>query len=144
MTDRSLPTEVERQRFAEGIADYMLTHKDYESLTKREVVIAAIRVLTGDIGAAQSFLNVIGVDYDLFSEDPEVTAADDHYCGDMDALLDQLLAERTLANKLAHALAITSRDINAPLVVEALDAYEASRPQPEHYGDSEVRSEQDT
>ena len=59
-----------RAEFAEGIADYVQTHKDYERLSKWEAIIAAVRVLTDDLGAAQSFLYAVGVhDLDLYTYD---------------------------------------------------------------------------
>jgi hypothetical protein len=58
--------EALKAQIAEGIADYVEQHQRYESLSKREVVIAAVRVLTDDIGAAQSFVRAIGLDIDLY------------------------------------------------------------------------------
>lgn len=62
MADRS----DERAALAEGIADYVETHAMYDEMTKREAVVAAVRVLTDDIGAAQNYLTAIGVQVDLF------------------------------------------------------------------------------
>jgi hypothetical protein len=58
-----------KQAFAERMADYVETHKNYSELTKREAVVTAFRVLTEDIGAAQTFCDVIGLKIDLYDED---------------------------------------------------------------------------
>lgn len=50
-----------RQVFAVGIADYVETHNRYEALTKREAVIAAVRVLTDDPTAAREFIRIVGL-----------------------------------------------------------------------------------
>ena len=52
--------------FAERIADYVATHDRYEEMTKREVVLETVRLLTSDISAAQGLLDVIGVRHDLY------------------------------------------------------------------------------
>lgn len=56
-----------QMEFAVSMADYMMSHVRYEELTKREAVIEAMSVLMGDIGAAQAFLNAIGLDVDLYT-----------------------------------------------------------------------------
>jgi hypothetical protein len=61
--------EGRKAELARGIADYVETHNLYESLTKREAIIAAVRVLTDDIGAAQEFVTAIGLDVDLYTTD---------------------------------------------------------------------------
>ncbi len=58
-----------KQAFAERMADYVETHKRYSEFTKREAVVTAFRVLTEDIGAAQTFCDVIGLKIDLYDED---------------------------------------------------------------------------
>lgn len=58
-----------KQAFAERMANYVETHKNYSAFTKREAVVVAFRVLTEDIGAAQDFCNVIGLKIDLYDED---------------------------------------------------------------------------
>ena len=55
-----------RQKLAEAIADYVETHARYADLSKREVVVEAVRVLTDDIGAAQQFVYAIGLEVDLY------------------------------------------------------------------------------
>lgn len=62
----SMTESDERAALAEGIADYVETHAMYDEMTKREAVVAAVRVLTDDIGAAQNYLTAIGVQVDLF------------------------------------------------------------------------------
>jgi hypothetical protein len=55
-----------------SVADYVETHSDYASLSKREVAVETVRVLLDDIGAAQEFLNAIGVNVDLYElENPK-------------------------------------------------------------------------
>lgn len=58
-----------REKFAEFIADYVETNIRYESLTKREVVVATVFVLLNDIGAAQKYLDTIGLKIDLYEYD---------------------------------------------------------------------------
>lgn len=56
-------------KFVETFANYVETHKRYDELTKREVVIEAIRLLFNDIGAAHDFFNAFGFygfDIDLY------------------------------------------------------------------------------
>lgn len=60
--------------FAEGIADYVQTHKDYDVMGKREAAIAAVEVLLGDLGAAQSYMDTLGIDIDLYNYDFAKTA----------------------------------------------------------------------
>lgn len=60
-------SSIDKQALAENIADYVETHSQYQLLSKREVAIATVRVLTDDIGAAQDFLKAIDVDVDLYS-----------------------------------------------------------------------------
>lgn len=66
-----------KEMFAESMADYIETHQDYDSLSKRDVVVEVIRLLVDDIGAAQQFLFVIGVNVDLYNQPvkPADTAA---------------------------------------------------------------------
>lgn len=49
------------------LADYVATHPNYESWTKREAVEAAVDVILGDIGAAQEVLESWGVPWDLYA-----------------------------------------------------------------------------
>jgi hypothetical protein len=58
--------EAQVKKFAEGIADYVATNDRYEELDKRQAVIEAVMILGEDIGAAQDFLRIIGVDIDLY------------------------------------------------------------------------------
>lgn len=60
-------TDELKEAFAQSIADYLKTyHPSFDWCTPEEAAMAAVRVLTDDIGAAQNFLNVIGVDVDLY------------------------------------------------------------------------------
>ena len=64
------PVEYDKARkFAEGIADYVQTHRRYDVMDKREAIISAVEVLCGDLGAAQSFMDTIGVKIDLYNYD---------------------------------------------------------------------------
>lgn len=67
-------SEEMKEAFAQSIADYMRIYgKGFDWMTPEEAAMGAIRVLTDDIGAAQNFLNVIGVKVDLYSyEEPDV------------------------------------------------------------------------
>ena len=64
------PERDARERLAVSVADYVETHKRYAELSKREVAIATVRCLTDDIGGAQSFLDAIGVPWDLYDNAP--------------------------------------------------------------------------
>ena len=66
-----VPTKKEqtKQDFITSIADYVEMGEGYNKYTKRDAVMAALRVLTEDIGAAQSFVNAIGVKIDLYEYD---------------------------------------------------------------------------
>lgn len=55
--------------FVKKIADYVETHVKYDELTKRQAVESALYVLLNDIGAANDFLRVIGVDIDLYEKE---------------------------------------------------------------------------
>jgi hypothetical protein len=59
-------TQTAKEKFAESIADYVETSNGYPVFTKRDAMITAILVLTNDIGAAQRFLDVIGLKIDLY------------------------------------------------------------------------------
>lgn len=63
-----MPDDSQVADFAKGIANYIETHEDYESLSKRECVLAAVHLIASDIGAAQMFMAAIGVDIDLYGE----------------------------------------------------------------------------
>jgi hypothetical protein len=62
-----LATTSPKRVLAEEIANYVETHGRWDDLTKREAVIEAVLVLTEDIGAAQQFVQAIGVDVDLYT-----------------------------------------------------------------------------
>lgn len=62
-----------RMEWLRGMAEYVKTHRDYARLSKRQVVAETLAVLLNDIGAAQSFLDVIGVPYDLYESQPTNT-----------------------------------------------------------------------
>lgn len=66
-----MSTREEKLSFARLIADYVETGRDYELIDKRQAVIEAVLVLLEDIGAAQRYLQAIGVPYDLY--EPERT-----------------------------------------------------------------------
>ena len=68
----STKKEQTKQEFITSIADYVETGEGYSKYTKRDAVMAALRVLTEDIGAAQSFVNAIGVKIDLYEYDFKV------------------------------------------------------------------------
>ncbi len=55
-----------RRDFASKIVAYVKTHPNYESLDKDQVIIQTISVLSGDIGAAQAFLDLLNIPYDLY------------------------------------------------------------------------------
>lgn len=57
------------EEFATSIADYVATHSNYLSMSPYGAAVAAIEVLCNDIGAAQGFLSVIGIDIDLYAHD---------------------------------------------------------------------------
>lgn len=64
------PVEMSKAHaFAKGIADYVQTHRRYDVMDKREAIITAVEVLLGDVGAAQSFMNTLGVKIDLYRYD---------------------------------------------------------------------------
>lgn len=54
------------REFAEGIANYVQSHGRYTRLTKRQAMVEAVLVLINDIGAAQGYLQTIGIDVDLY------------------------------------------------------------------------------
>lgn len=55
-----------RDAFIKGVADYVETNARWAEMSKREAVEATVRLLVEDVGAAQSFLDAIGVPYDLY------------------------------------------------------------------------------
>ncbi len=55
-----------RRAFISQMLAYVKTHPKYETLDKDQLVTQTIWVLLGDIGAAQAFLDVINVPYDLY------------------------------------------------------------------------------
>ncbi len=58
--------EEKRRDFIGDLITYIKIHPNYENLSKEEVITQTLMVLTGDIGAAQAFLDVINVPYDLY------------------------------------------------------------------------------
>lgn len=56
----------EKEAFAKSIADYVEDHPGWDALSKRDIAIEAVMVLLDDIGAAQEFIDTIGVPYDLY------------------------------------------------------------------------------
>ena len=60
------PLSIRRQKYADSIADYVMTHERIETLSQRDVALATVRVMLDDIGAAQGFLDAIGVKVDLY------------------------------------------------------------------------------
>ncbi len=58
--------EEKKREFVDKTVTYMKTHPNYENLSKEEVITQTLMVLAGDIGAAQAFLDVINVPYDLY------------------------------------------------------------------------------
>lgn len=61
--------EENKEQFVQSIADYVETHFQYSEMSKRGAVVSALEVLVNDIGAAQRFINVIGLKINLYDED---------------------------------------------------------------------------
>lgn len=75
-TVKNLPTGDNRRaaevnKFANRIASYVEHGSDYSNWEKRRAMVEVITVLFNDIGAANEFLNVLGVKIDLFETDIE-------------------------------------------------------------------------
>lgn len=66
----------ERMAFCRSIADYVATNDKYCHFTPYTAAVEAIRVLCEDIGAAQGFLDTIGVPYDLYGLESIVDETD--------------------------------------------------------------------
>jgi len=62
------PLNDSRQEFVEAMVRYVKTHERWSELSKEDAVRETLLVLTGDIGAAQGFLNAIGVKVDLYGD----------------------------------------------------------------------------
>ncbi len=58
--------EEKKREFVDKTVTYIKTHPKYELLSKEEVITQTLMVLAGDIGAAQAFLDLIDVPYDLY------------------------------------------------------------------------------
>lgn len=56
-----------RERFVQETYEYVKTHERWNELTKDEVLRETLLLLVGDIGAAQAFLDAIGVKVDLYA-----------------------------------------------------------------------------
>lgn len=61
--------DVLKKGLVEQIADYIATNNRYTDMDKREAIMEAVGVLTNDIGAAQRYMQAIGVDIDLYEYD---------------------------------------------------------------------------
>ncbi len=64
-----LRDDILKKALAEQIADYVATNARYDEMGRREVIIEAVWVLTNDIGAAQKFVQAIGLNIDLYTYD---------------------------------------------------------------------------
>ena len=62
------PLNDSRQEFVESMVRYTKTHERWSQLSKEDAVRSAIRVMLDDVGAAQGFLNAIGVKVDLYAD----------------------------------------------------------------------------
>lgn len=56
-----------KHELAFSVAEYLNEYSDFDNMTKYQVAVAAVRLLTDDIGAAQDFLRAIGVNVDLYT-----------------------------------------------------------------------------
>lgn len=54
------------RKFAESIADYVQTSRHFDAMDKREAIISAVEVLLGDPGAAQGYMDALGVKIDIY------------------------------------------------------------------------------
>ena len=79
----------EKQAFAKRIADYLEEHNRYEEFDKRTAAVEAVRILTDDIGAAQDFLRVIGVDVDLYAYAFNTTPEENSFHQDLRAVFNK-------------------------------------------------------
>jgi len=59
--------KTKQEQFADSIANYISTHPSYDGWDKKTAATEAIRILFNDIGAAQGFLDALGVSIDLYA-----------------------------------------------------------------------------
>lgn len=63
---------------ARQMSQYVLSHPNAITWPREQLIEETVRFMANDIGAAQNFLDVIGVDVDLYAlDDPEVKKKDD-------------------------------------------------------------------
>ena len=73
--DERRSENVEQESFITATTAYVQTSHDWEKWTKAEAVEATLRLLCGDIGAAQAFIYAIGlVNLDLYDLPHGLTA----------------------------------------------------------------------
>lgn len=56
-----------RQKFVDAVTLYVTANPKFEEWSKEEIVRNTLGVLVGDIGAADAFVNAIGIDIDLYT-----------------------------------------------------------------------------
>lgn len=60
-----------RWAYATGMAAYISMHPDYDHWTKDDAVREVINVMATDMGAAQGFLDILGLKIDLYTTELE-------------------------------------------------------------------------
>ena len=58
-----------KRELADSVSNYVETHRHWQVMNKKDAIRSAVELMCTDIGLAQHFLKVVGVEVDLYNQE---------------------------------------------------------------------------